>query len=74
MLAIIDSSPIRLRLTLPIVEVPVHFLGRYEQVQHLPHRKLEVHLVELDEPPEVLVAFVGRAHAVVPVVGRRGQR
>lgn len=42
---------------LPVVEVPVDPLRRGEQVEHLPEGELEVHLSEVEQPPQVLVAL-----------------
>lgn len=39
------------------MEVAVDPLWRGEQVKHLPQGKLKVHLLEMEEPPQVLVAF-----------------
>lgn len=58
-----------------VVEVAVHFLWRCEQVEHLPHGKLKIHLSEMQESPQVLVALgsgrvprcILRTQAAVPV-------
>lgn len=42
---------------LAVVEVAVHPLWRGEQVEHLPHGELKVHLPEVKKPPQVLVAL-----------------
>lgn len=41
----------------PVVEVAVNSLWRRKQVKHLPHRKLKVHLSEMEQPSQVLVAL-----------------
>lgn len=40
-----------------VVEVAVHFLRRGEQVKHLPHGELKVHVFEVHEAAQVLVAL-----------------
>lgn len=50
-----------------VVEVAVHFLWGCEQIEHLPYGELEVHLSEMQEPPQVLVAFgTGRVPCRIP--------
>jgi len=59
-------GPLVLRL-LPVVEVPVDSLRRSEQVEHLPQRELEVHLAQVEQPAQVLVALrPGRVPGGVP--------
>ena len=41
----------------PVVEVTVDPLRRGEQVEHLPGSKLEIHLPEAEQTPQVLVAL-----------------
>lgn len=38
-------------LTFPILKIPVHFLRIDEQIGHLPHGELEIHLFEFQQPP-----------------------
>lgn len=40
-----------------VVEVAVHPLRRGEQVKHLPHGELKVHLLEVQQAAQVLVAL-----------------
>lgn len=65
----------------PVVEVAVDSLRRREQVEHLPHGELKVHLPEMQQSPQVLVALCTRRVACgVPgaegtvAVGRGGRQ
>lgn len=41
----------------PVLEVSVHSLRRGKQVKHLPQGEFKVHLSEMKQPPQVLVAL-----------------
>lgn len=47
----------------PVVEVAVDSLWGREQVKHLPQGKFKVHLPEMEQPSQVLVAFGARCVA-----------
>ena len=68
-----------------VLKIPVDALRLVEQVEHLPERELEVHLPEVEYPPEILkvsllllvrrgqphlVSLGGGGHAAGPVGGR----
>lgn len=56
---------------LPVVEVAVDPLRRREQVEHLPQGKLKVHLPEMEQSPQVLVAL-GASRVTCGIPGARG--
>lgn len=66
----IVSGPLVLGL-FPVVEVAVDPLWRREQVQHLPQGKFKVHLSEVQQPPQVLVAL-GPRRVACSVSGAKG--
>lgn len=66
----IISGPLVLGL-FPVVKVAVDPLWRCEQVKHLPQGKFKVHLSEVQQPPQVLVAF-GPSRVACGVPGAKG--
>ena len=45
-----------------ILKVPVDVLRFVEQIEHLPDRKLKIHLTEVEYPPEILKYQINNAH------------
>lgn len=60
-------------LTFPIIKIPENFLWRHKQVNHLPRREFEVHLVKLEQSSQILVSLHCRTGSGGLVVGRSWQ-
>lgn len=51
------------KLTLPVHKISVHLLRMYQQVKHLPRRKLKIHLSNVQQPSKKAAYFSARRHS-----------